>query len=888
MILIIKILKMKTYKIVLTLFVLLFFSNISYSQVTAILHPPPPFRFNASDLWKVSLTNSGSPIDIYLKAIVKKNNTMLVEATSSSFTLQTTLVPKLINAASISPIDLKKYSTEVDDNFKTTGSLPSGRYNICIYVYSKGTNTLLSEYCNDFEVLQTVKGELISPQDKDEIKTMLPIFNWMPPSPITPGNNVTYEINIVEILERQTAYYAMTANPYIYFKKNIITGLFQYPIAALPLENGRRYAWRVKTYLNGSLLSESEVREFSYNGRTLSSKDINEKNIKTFQEDKKTFINLPDLIKQKSGLGGFSGLSETKNLNLISPPLIDFSEIQGKSPFKFSGSYNVSGKLTDRQKTGSQIPRNLLSVQFDPTVSIYDLPFTFNFYYDTQQQEFKQNINSFALLFDPAKLKEIVTQKIEEKKTEIEQKLKDKTQEEINNAKDNAGNSVSGLLKFFSSFNTLGIGETYPSYSKYILNGTKVTGLDLEYTTGLLYLAVSGIKNLDAIDSVNFARQLFAGKIGIGGKDNSHFHITFMKAKDNINSLDLNDTLKVTSSMSPMENVILGTDGKLRLFKDRVVIKGEFSGSVITDDLRAPDLVSDDIPGFAKNLLSIKMGTHFDLMYNIESVINIPESNTKLKGGYKYIGLGYSSLGAPSFTNGVKGFTIGIEQYFADKKINLKLSTERLRSEKTSMDKNRYDFALSMFLDKLPYLIVNYTPYSEKNDAVIDSLKIDNFASAFSLTTGINIPVNKYTLGTMASLSRQTNQSQKRLGDYTIYNFLLNETVSFESPFSISAGVNITSINSVLTDSLAPANIYSYDLSSSLTLFDKWNNTLSFSYQRTSGLNTNTVLSFNSTIPVYNIGNLSVSVIKNFFREKVFAEGDNNDIIFRATFSKSW
>jgi hypothetical protein len=71
-------------------------------------------------------------------------------------------------------------------------------------------------------------------------------------------------------------------------------------------------------------------------------------------------------------------------------------------------------------------------------------------------------------------------------------------------------------------------------------------------------------------------------------------------------------------------------------------------------------------------------------------------------------------------------------------------------------------------------------------------------------------------------------------------------------------------------------------------LFDKWNNTLSFSYQRTSGLNTNTVLSFNSTIPVYNIGNLSVSVIKNFFREKVFAEGDNNDIIFRATFSKSW
>jgi hypothetical protein len=434
----------------------------------------------------------------------------------------------------------------------------------------------------------------------------------------------------------------------------------------------------------------------------------------------------------------------------------------------------------------------------------------------------------------------------------------------------------------------LGIGEVYPSYSKYILNGTKVTGLDLEYNPGMFYLAVSGLKNLDAIDSVSFARKLWAGKIGVGGKDDNHFHITMMKAKDNLSSLDINDTMKVTSRMSPMENVIVGTDGRIKFLKGRVSVKGEFSGSVITDDLRAPDLVSDDIPGIAKDLISIKMGTHYDLMYNIESVVNIPESNTKLKGGYKYIGLGYSSLGAPSLTNGIKGFNVGIDQYLAEKKINVKLSTEFLRSEKTSMDRSKVDFGLSMFFDDAPYLIINYTPYSEKNDAVIDSLKIDNTASAFSLTTGINLPVKNYTLGTMLSLSSQSNQSKKRAGDFTIYNFLFNETVSFESPFSISAGVNISAINSNLKDSLAPANTYTYDLSSSLTLFEKWNNTLAFSYQKTSGLNSNVVLSLNSSLPVYNIGNLSLSVMKNFYREIVFNEGENNDIIFRATLSKSW
>lgn len=873
----------------LTLIIILLISqhNFSFAQITATLRQPPPFQFKAADLWRVNLTNTGSPSEIYLKAIVTKGTARLVEATSSKFVLPTLLSPKLIDAASISPIDLKKNSSEVDDAFKTTGSLPSGKYNICIYVYST-SNVLLSQYCTDIEVLQTIKGDLISPRDMEDIKIPLPIFNWMPPSPITPGNNVTYEINIVEILERQTAIYAMSANPFVYSKNNIANGIFQYPVAGLPLENGRRYAWRVKTFLNGSFLSESEVREFSYNGKSISSKDFNSEAKKKFLEESKTFIEMPVTLKQKPGSGGYGEIYNFKKPNIFSQQYFENVNGNSVSPFKFSGNYDVTGKLSDRQKTGSQVPRNLLSIKFDPTLSVYDIPFTFNFYYDTQQQDFKQNINSFALLFDPSKLKEIVTNKIEEKKNEIEQKLKDKSQEEINKARENAGSSIGGLLKFFSHFNTLGIGETYPVCSRYILNGTKVTGLDLEYTQGLLYLAASGLKNLDAIDSVNFARKLWAAKIGLGAKDDSHFHITMMKAKDNINSLDINDTLKVTSGMSPMENVIVGTDGKIKLFKDRVSIKGEVSGSVITDDLRAPDLISDDIPDIASDLISIKMGTHYDLMYNIESVINIPESNTKLKGGYKYIGLGYSSLGAPSITNGLKGFNIGIDQYLAEKKINIKLATEFLTSEKTSLNKSKFDFGLSMFFDEAPYLIINYTPYSEKNNSVTDSLKIENTASAFSLTSGINIPVKNYTLGTMISLSSQSNQSKKRAGDFTIYNFMLNEIVSFEAPFSISASMNITAINSFSKDTLSPANTYTYDLSSSLTLFEKWNNTLAFSYQKTSGLNSNIILSLSSSLPVYNFGNLSINVMKNFYREVVYSEGENNDIIFKATLSKRW
>ena len=116
----------------------------------------------------------------------------------------------------------------------------------------------------------------------------------------------------------------------------------------------------------------------------------------------------------------------------------------------------------------------------------------------------------------------------------------------------------------------------------------------------------------------------------------------------------------------------------------------------------------------------------------------------------------------------------------------------------------------------------------------------------------------------------------------------MNETISFEAAFSITAGMNITAINSYLKDTLSPANTYSYDLSSSLTLFEKWNNTLALSYQKTSGFNSNVVLSLNSSLSISKIGNLSVSLMKNFYREVIFNEGENNDIIFKATLSKSW
>ncbi|HEX2786597.1 MAG TPA: hypothetical protein VHP32_01740, partial [Ignavibacteria bacterium] len=56
---------MKT-KIFFLILISITYASISYSQVTVMLQQPPPFQFKADNLWKVTLTNTGASVNVYL------------------------------------------------------------------------------------------------------------------------------------------------------------------------------------------------------------------------------------------------------------------------------------------------------------------------------------------------------------------------------------------------------------------------------------------------------------------------------------------------------------------------------------------------------------------------------------------------------------------------------------------------------------------------------------------------------------------------------------------------------------------------------------------------------------------------------------------------------
>ncbi|MBL7127803.1 MAG: hypothetical protein ISS16_02340 [Ignavibacteria bacterium] len=865
------------------LVLILIFTESLYSQITIQLQQPPPFQFKVEHLWRANINNPGQAVNVYLFGTIERGSRRLLDATTSVFLLPTGLTR--VNAKEISPIDVEKYSNEVEETLNKTGTLQSGTYNICLYVMDANTKQALGSFCNDYEILNLTQSELVSPLDKEVVRDIQPMFNWLPPVPLPHGSNITYELTVVEILERQTAYYAMLSNPSRFNQSSIITPLYQYPLASRQFIPGNRYAWNVKTFVDGILVSESETWEFTYDVVTQNIEQTNdnikkelegEVGVSNYDHSEKFYnINPPlyesqyfasrdfenEFIKEKrSLLRKQSEHSFSQNFNNILS--LSNQTDEKESNFNFRGSYSIIGQHSSRQSTGSDIPRNFGNLRFNPTLIAYGIPFTFNLYLDTKQENLKQNINSYALLFDPMILKDMAEQRSKDRKP------------------------VKGYLKALSYFETLGLGETYPDYSKYTLNGTKVTGANLEFNPGLFYFAASGLMNLDAIPGTNFSRKLLAGKIGIGGKDNSHFHFTVLKAWDNENSLSSSN---ITNDITPQENVLVGFEGKLNLLNDKLTFEGEAVGSMHTRDITSPDMESEDFPSFLKNILDPKISSSFDFMFTLKSSYEIEESQTKLSGEYTMVGPGFNSLGAPNVRKDNKGFKFKIEQGFLEKLIQFSVFMQRDENNVAPMNPltstyAKYGVNLKLNFKDLPYIILDFRPNSVYNDADADSLKIDNSTSIFSVITGFNDYNEDYVNSANLYVSTQNSSSFSGAGDYSIINFVLSDNLSFIMfPLSLTGSIGYT-INSSDSNS----NIVSLDFANSYTFFNIWNNRLGINYTIEEERNNKIRLYFTSSIPLWNFATLNFNAEKSFYREDIFRYGEYDDFLVRAIISKSW
>jgi hypothetical protein len=146
--------------------------------------------------------------------------------------------------------------------FQSTGLVPYGGYVICINATDLQTGDNIGNNCLEQTFGPHTPPALLSPDDEAEVETLTPLLSWIPPSPLQPDMNLTYDLKLVEIQGSQSSYEAIERNPPIFYQSGIATNMLQYAAGSYPLEYGKSYAWQVRAKSGDYDLGETEVWRF--------------------------------------------------------------------------------------------------------------------------------------------------------------------------------------------------------------------------------------------------------------------------------------------------------------------------------------------------------------------------------------------------------------------------------------------------------------------------------------------------------------------------------------------------------------------------------------------------------------------------------------------------
>jgi len=137
------------------------------------------------------------------------------------------------------------YDHDLEETALRTGRLSEGDYEACIRIEDVGGGMLLDNICASFTTIYPDPPFLSYPFNGDSIDTEYPTFQWLPIQ-VPVGFIVYYNIKIVEVFQGQIPSQALAAN-FPHYENTDMTGTgLQYPLDALPFEEGKTYAWQIQ------------------------------------------------------------------------------------------------------------------------------------------------------------------------------------------------------------------------------------------------------------------------------------------------------------------------------------------------------------------------------------------------------------------------------------------------------------------------------------------------------------------------------------------------------------------------------------------------------------------------------------------------------------------
>ncbi|MEM6342401.1 MAG: hypothetical protein AAF927_00925 [Bacteroidota bacterium] len=327
----------------------------------------------------------------------------------------------------------------------------------------------------------------------------------------------------------------------------------------------------------------------------------------------------------------------------------------------------------------------------------------------------------------------------------------------------------------------LHLGQRSMRLTDYTLSGRDFNGVGVELNPGVLrFAALSGnFRNVQTqADSLtqlalilpSFKRNGFGGKLGVGTAQN-YLDFIFMKIEDQEETIVFQSPEIATPVSLPKDNVVLGSDLKLTLFKS-LSLRLNGAASLVSDKDSSLGIPLDtlNLDRWLEPLSKViepNLSTRWGLAGDAELSLKLKAFSIGAK--YHRVDPYFRSLGTFFIRNDIESYTGKLGLRLWENKFNLNLQAGRERNNLSGLKartQSRTIGSASLFLNPIKALQINlnYSNFQRDNESgfveIEDTLRVVNLTQLQSLNISYRAKTQGPTLRLRASVSRQSIEDQ--------------------------------------------------------------------------------------------------------------------------------
>ena len=308
------------------------------------------------------------------------------------------------------------------------------------------------------------------------------------------------------------------------------------------------------------------------------------------------------------------------------------------------------------------------------------------------------------------------------------------------------------------------LGSCYPFFSPLTLNGVRIRGANIAYTTPRRWhIGITGgqkQRNVDIDTNYLYQNQSFYGQylvgaqVGIGRPNGNFFYLQHLRSADYgdipASIAGIADYQKPRS-----ENFVTGLVFQYRDPQQIFVFSGEINQGLFNPDQAAHAYETSDRNNLSRFLGSTaKSGSALDWSYQGALKVYLPNGTTRITSLIHHVGAGYRSFGMPFMMQDITRYEVRANQDLFKSKLTIGGYYKRDYDQTSPLAKVYRTFTTSwggqmrVMLKKNFILSADYAPYAQQNDRpgdtmthlskgniLVTSAQIRKKLGAFNLTT---------------------------------------------------------------------------------------------------------------------------------------------------------